>query len=206
MTRKANAFDAAIPHRQRISRTPEPDAYTNGDTPVTENKKQTPKTLDEVRTLIHTIRGQRVMLDADLAALYGVETGALNQAVKRNIERFPEDFMFQLTKEEHDNLISQTVISSWGGRRKLPYAFTEQGVAMLSSVLRSKRAIEVNIAIMRAFVQMRRLGAQYKELAALVEKIDKRSIKNSGDIELIIRALKEIMLPEAPTGKRRIGF
>ena len=170
------------------------------------DKKPQPKTLDQVRTLIHAIRGLRVMLDADLAALYGVETGALNQAVKRNIERFPEDFMFQLTKEERDNLISQTVISSWGGRRKLPYAFTEQGVAMLSSVLRSKRAIEVNIAIMRAFVQIRHLGAQYKELAALVEKIDKRSIKNSGEIELIIKALREIMSPEAPTGKRRIGF
>ena len=173
---------------------------------MTKDKKQTPKTLDEVRGLIHTIRGQRVMLDADLAALYGVETGALNQAVKRNIERFPEDFMFQLTKEEHDNLISQTVISSWGGRRNLPNAFTEQGVAMLSSVLRSRRAIEVNVAIMRAFVQIRQFGAQYKELAALVEKIDRRSIKNSEDIELVIRALKEIMSPKAPAGKRRIGF
>ncbi|HML96500.1 MAG TPA: ORF6N domain-containing protein [Thermodesulfobacteriota bacterium] len=168
--------------------------------------KHAPKTLDDVRTLIHTLRGQRVVLDADLAVLYGVETGALNQAVKRNIERFPEDFMFQLSKDEHDNLISQTVISSWGGRRNLPYAFTEQGVAMLSSVLRSKRAIEVNIAIMRAFVQIRQLGAQYKELAALVEKIDKRSIRNSEDIEVVIRTLKEIMSPKAPTGKRRIGF
>ncbi len=209
MTRKANALDAANPRRQRISLTPEPNAYTNGDTSVTENKKQTPKTLDEVRTLIHTIRGQRVMLDTDLAALYGVETKALNQAVRRNIERFPDDFMFELTRDEYQSLRSQIVTLDTGrGRHSkyLPLAFTEQGVAMLSSVLRSKRAVEVNIAIMRAFVQIRQLGAQYKELAALVEKIDKRSIKNSGEIELIIKALREIMSPEAPTGKRRIGF
>ena len=207
--RKAKALDAAIPHRQRISRIPEPYAYTNGGTHMTEDTKQTPKTLNDVRTLIHTIRGQRVMLDADLAALYGVETRTLKQAVNRNIERFPEDFLFELSAEELENWRSQIVISNPGakmGLRHAPYAFTEQGVAMLSSVLRSKRAIEVNIAIMRAFVQMRQLGAQYKELAALVEKIDKRSIKNSGDIELIIKALREIMSPEAPDGKRRIGF
>ena len=176
---------------------------------MTEDTKHTPKTLNDVRTLIHTIRGQRVMLDADLAALYGVETRTLKQAVNRNIERFPEDFLIELSAEDLENWRSQIVISNPGakmGLRHAPYAFTEQGVAMLSSVLRSKRAIEVNIAIMRAFVQMRRLGAQYKELAALVEKIDKRSIKNSGDIELIIKALREIMSPEAPTGKRRIGF
>ncbi len=173
------------------------------------DKKPQPKTLDDVRTLIHTIRGLRVMLDADLAALYGVETKALNQAVRRNIERFPDDFMFELTRGEYQSLRSQIVTLDTGrGKHSkyLPLAFTEQGVAMLSSVLRSKRAIEVNIAIMRAFVQMRHLGAQYKELAALVEKIDKRSIKNSGDIELIIKALREIMSPEASSGKRRIGF
>lgn len=117
-----------------------------------------------IESLIHMIRGQQVMLDSDLARLYGVETRVLNQAVKRNIERFPEDFMFQVAKDEAQNLISQTatsdlksqnVISSWGGNRKLPYAFTENGVAMLSSVLRSKTAIEVNIRIMRAFTAMR---------------------------------------------------
>ena len=170
---------------------------------MTEDTKHTPKTLNDVRTLIHTIRGQRVMLDADLAALYGVETRTLKQAVNRNIERFPEDFLFELSAEELENWRSQIVISNPGakmGLRHAPYAFTEQGVAMLSSVRRSKRGI------WRAFVHMRRLGAQYKELAALVEKIDKRSIKNSGDIELIIKALREIMSPEAPTGKRRIGF
>ena len=117
-----------------------------------------------IESLIHVIRGQQVMLDSDLARLYGVATRVLNQAVKRNIERFPEDFMFQLSKKESQDLISQivtsssrsqNVISSWGGSRKLPSAFTENGVAMLSSVLRSKTAIEVNIRIMRAFTAMR---------------------------------------------------
>jgi len=161
---------------------------------------------DDIRNLIYMIRGQKVMLDSDLARLYGVETRVLNQAVKRNIERFPEDFMFQLNKDEEENLKSQFVTSNWGGKRTLSYAFTEQGVAMLSSVLKSKRAIEVNIAIMRAFVQLRQLGSQYEELARLVEKIDKRSIRNSQDIALVIKALKEIMSPKVPTGKRRIGF
>lgn len=108
-----------------------------------------------IESLIHVIRDQQVMLDSDLARLYGVETRVLNQAVKRNIERFPEDFMFQLTEEDSQNLKSQNVISSWGGNRKPPYAFTENGVAMLSSVLRSPTAIEVNIRIMRAFTAMR---------------------------------------------------
>lgn len=111
--------------------------------------------LQPIESLIHVIRDQQVMLDSDLARLYGVETRVLNQAVKRNIERFPEDFMFQLTEEDSQNLKSQNVISSWGGNRKPPYAFTENGVAMLSSVLRSKTAIEVNIRIMRAFTAMR---------------------------------------------------
>ena len=167
------------------------------------------QSLDDIRNLIYMIRGQKVMLDSDLARLYGVETRVLNQAVKRNIERFPEDFMFVLTRDEINSLRSQFVTLE-AGRGKhskyLPYAFTEQGVAMLSSVLKSKRAIEVNIAIMRAFVQLRQLGSQYEELARLVEKIDKRSIRNSQDIALIIKALKEITSPKVPTGKRRIGF
>ena len=109
----------------------------------------------KVESLIRVIRGQQVMLDRDLAELYGVETRRLNEQVKRNIERFPEDFMFQLTSNEFDNLKSQIAISSWGGVRKLPYAFTEQGVAMLSGVLKSSTAVEANIRIMRAFVSMR---------------------------------------------------
>ena len=110
---------------------------------------------NKVESLIRVIRGQQVMLDRDLAELYGVETRRLNEQVKRNIERFPEDFMFQLTSNEFDNLKSQIAISSWGGVRKLPYAFTEQGVAMLSGVLKSPTAVEANIRIMRAFVSMR---------------------------------------------------
>ena len=119
-----------------------------------------------IQQKIFVIRGEQVMLDYDLAGLYGIETRILNQAVKRNIKRFPPDFMFQLTKEEWDNLKSQIVISSWGGTRKLPYAFTEQGVAMLSGVLNSDIAIEMNIAIMRTFVAVRRLVASPARLLA----------------------------------------
>lgn len=125
-----------------------------------------------IENLIHVIRGQQVMIDSDLARLYGVETRVLNQAVKRNIERFPEDFMFQLTEEDSQNLKSQNVISSWGGSRKPPYAFTENGVAMLSSVLRSKTAIEVNIRIMRAFTAMRSFLMNNAHMFKRIETIE----------------------------------
>lgn len=114
--------------------------------------------LQLIQNKIFEIRGQRVMLDFDLAEMYEVETRVLNQAVKRNISRFPADFMFQLSNKEFDNLMSQIVISSWGGTRKLPYAFTEHGVTMLASVLRSERAIEINIQIVRVFIALRPLG------------------------------------------------
>lgn len=137
--------------------------------------------LEEIRNRIHELRGEKVMLDKDLALLYGVEVRALNQAVKRNIKRFPTDFMFQLKRDEWDILKSQFVTSSWGGARTIPYAFTEQGVAMLSSVLKSDTAIEVNIRIMRAFVAVRRylapdnsirqLQGEVKELRAYIEEI-----------------------------------
>lgn len=130
--------------------------------------------LEEIRTKIYEIRGVQVMLDRDLAELYGVETGALNRAVKRNIERFPCDFMFQLNKEEHSILKCQFGISSWGGARTLPFAFTEQGVAMLSGVLRSTTAIQVNIRIMRAFVAVRQyLSMQKRDNDALEARIKK---------------------------------
>ena len=143
------------------------------------------------------------MLDQDLAKLYGVTTAALSQAVKRNLDRFPEDFAFQLSAEEFSILISQSATSSsWGGRRKRPYAFTEQGVAMLSSVLRSQRAIEVNIEIMRAFVRLRRLLAGHaglaRKLAALERKYD-RSFK------VVFDAIKKLMAPPDPK-RRPIGF
>jgi len=145
--------------------------------------------IEELRNRIHVIRGQQVMLDKDLAELYGVQTRDLNKAVKRNIERFPEDFMFQLTKEETGNLMFQFGTSSWGGTRKLPYVFTEHGVAMLSSVLRSKTAIEVNIRIMRAFVAVRRYIAQqkteYGELEARVKRLEdmfEESLRDQNEI------------------------
>ena len=129
--------------------------------------------LQIIQTKIYTIRGERVMLDFDLAELYEVETRVLNQAVKRNARRFPEDFMFQITWEEMKNLKSQFVTSSWGGTRKQPFAFTEQGVAMLSSVLRSEKAIDTNVAIMRAFVALRHYALSFAELADKVLSHDK---------------------------------
>jgi len=125
--------------------------------------------LQIIQTKIFEIRGQRVMLDFDLANLYEVETRVLNQAVKRNIKRFPSDFMFQLSNKEFDNLMSQSVISSWGGTRKLPYVFTEHGVTMLASVLRSERAIAINIQIVRAFIALRQYSLGYAELNQKLE-------------------------------------
>ena len=148
------------------------------------------------------IRGEKVLLDFDLAMLYGVETKVLKQAVRRNIERFPEDFMFVLTKQELNNLRSQFVTSSWGGLRYLPFAFTEQGVAMLSSVLKSKKAIEVNIAIMRTFVQLRNLMSIHKELA---DKIEKLESKYDGQIQEIFDLIQQLIIQEEKP-KRKIGF
>lgn len=125
--------------------------------------------LQIIQSKIYEIRGHRVMLDFDLAGLYEVETRVLNQSVKRNIKRFPSDFMFQLTNREFDNLMSQIVISSWGGTRKLPYAFTEHGVTMLAGILRSEKAIEINIQIVRAFIALRQYAIGYAELNRKLE-------------------------------------
>ncbi|MBL8823940.1 MAG: ORF6N domain-containing protein [Planctomycetia bacterium] len=152
------------------------------------------------------IRGHKVMLDEDLALLFGVPTKVFNQSVKRNIERFPDDFMFQLTAEENENLRSQFVTSSsrHGGRRSLPYAFTEQGVAMLSSVLNSPRAIEVNIAIMRAFVRLRELLLSNKDLARKLEQMEK---KYDAKFKVVFDAIRQLMEPPPqPVKKGRIGF
>ena len=127
-----------------------------------------------VMNKIYLIRGQKVMLDSDLSTLYGVETRRLNEQVNRNRERFPDDFMFQLTRDEFENLMSQIATSSWGGRRKFPYVFTEQGVAMLSSVLNSPTAIEVNIQIIRVFTKMRALLMTHKDILLQLEKIEKK--------------------------------
>ena len=142
------------------------------------------------------------MLDADLAALYGVETRALVQAVKRNLGRFPEDFMFQLTPEEAANLRSQIVISSWGGRRTPPYAFTEQGVAMLSSVLHSERAAQVNVEIMRTFVRLREVLSSHADLARKLVTLER---KYDAQFKAVFDAIRALMA--TPTGtKRKIGF
>jgi hypothetical protein len=153
---------------------------------------------------IFLLRSLRVMFDYDLAELYGVETGALNRAVKRNANRFPEDFMFQLTAEEHEILKRQTGISrEWGGRRRsLPYAFTEQGVAMLSSVLSSPRAVQVNIAIMRAFVRLRELLLTNAELA---RKLAILEAKYDSQFKVVFDAIRQLMTPPDPP-RRRIGF
>jgi phage regulator Rha-like protein len=153
---------------------------------------------------IFVIHGQKVMLDSDLAVLYGVETKVLNQAVKRNTARFPKDFMFQLTKEELENLKSQFVTSSLkhGGRRKLPMVFTEHGVLMLSSVLKSERAIQVNIQIVRTFTKLREMLSQYKDLKGKIEEIEK---KYNHRFKVVFDTLKHL-LKEDEKPKNKIGF
>lgn len=153
--------------------------------------------------LIYLIRGCKVMLDEDLARLYGVSTKALVQAIKRNIRRFPDDFMFQLSDQEVANLRSQIVTSSWGGRRTAPFAFTEQGVAMLSSVLRSDRAIDVNIEIMRGFVRLREMLASNDALARKLASLER---KYDGQVKVVFDAIRQIMGPKTPPPKRQIGF
>ena len=161
--------------------------------------------VERIEKSILLMRGHKAMLDEDLAALYSVETRALVQAVKRNAERFPKDFMFQLSQEEFEILRSQTEISSqWGGRRTLPYAFTEQGVAMLSSVLRSKRAVHVNIEIMRAFVRLRELLSSHKELSRKLAALER---KYDAQFKVVFDAIRQLMAPPPePEAKRRIGF
>ena len=166
---------------------------------------------NEIEKRIFLIRGQKVMLDFDLAVLYGVSTKRLNEQVKRNFERFPEDFMFQLTENEFKNidkglnLKSQIATSSWGGKRKLPYVFTEQGVSMLSSVLRSKTAIQVNIAIMRTFVRLKQIIALNKELSLKLEQLEIKIWQHDEEIKTIFLVIKQLMqLEEKP--KKKIGF
>ena len=159
--------------------------------------------IDRLDHAILLIRGLHVLLDADLAALYGVETRVLVQAVRRNAERFPPDFMFQLAREEFAALRSQSVISSGrGGRRYPPYAFTEQGVAMLSSVLNSPRAIHVNIEIMRAFVRLRRMLASNADLARRLDELEQRYDEH---LRVVFDAIRQLMTPPDPP-RRRLGF
>jgi hypothetical protein len=159
---------------------------------------------ERIDSCILLIRGEKVLLDAVLAELYGVETKALTRAVRRNGERFPDDFMFQLSAEEFDDLRRQFGTSSqWGGRRYAPYAFTEQGVAMLSSVLRSQRAAQVNIEIMRAFVRMRRILASHTELARKLEELEKRY---DAQFKVVFDAIRQLMEPPPEKPKGHFGF
>lgn len=169
---------------------------------------------ERIARSILLLRGQRVLLDADLAQLYGVATKVLVQAVKRNLERFPGDFMFQLTDQEFRHLRSHPVTSSleslapvgWGGRRSAPYAFTEQGVAMLSSVLSSPQAIAVNIEVMRAFVRLREVLAGNRKLAAKLGELERKLEGHDQTITNIIDAIRQLMEPPSAPKKRPIGF
>ena len=154
---------------------------------------------------IYLIREQKVMLDEDLAELYGVETRRLNEQVGRNIDRFPEDFMFRLNEEEFANLKSHFATSSWGGRRTPPYAFTEHGVLMLSSVLNSKQAIQVNIQIMRIYTRIRELLLTHKDILLLVEKVEKKLIKQDQKIEVLFTYLNKFIEKEE-TPRTSIGY
>ena len=160
---------------------------------------------DLIERKIFLIRGKKVILDSDLASLYEVTTGNLNKAVRRNLDRFPQDFMFQLTDQEFKNLIFQTGISSWGGKRKLPFAFTENGVAMLSGVLNSKRAIQVNIQIMRTFTRLREILNTHE---ALRQKLAQMERKYDSQFKVVFDAIRELMPPPRPPASQRkkIGF
>lgn len=176
-----------------------------------------PLALDTIAQRIFEIRGQRVMLGTDLAVLYGVEYRALTQATKRNPERFPEDFMFQISLEEWENLKSQSVISNlksqngtskntWGGSRRAPYVFTEHGALMLSSVLRSPRAVEISIIIIRAFVWLRQSIPAHQELAAKLAELEARVSTHDETLGGIIQTLYDLITPPPDKNKRRIGF
>jgi len=154
---------------------------------------------------IYLIRDQKVMIDGDLSELYGIETKRLNEQVKRNIERFPDDFMFQLTKEEFENLKSQFATSSWGGRRKMPYAFTEHGVLMLSSVLSSKRAIAVNINIMRVYTKIKEVLSTHKDLLLKMEELEKKVSGQDDKIEIVFDYLRQFVQNE-DTPRVKIGY
>jgi hypothetical protein len=167
--------------------------------------KKTLVPIAQITQAIHFLRGQRVLLDFDLAALYEVPTGQLNRAVKRDRSRFPADFMVRLSTRESENMKCQFGISSWGGRRGLPFAFTEQGAAMLSSVLKSERAVKVNIAIMRAFVNLRETLETNRELTQSFSELVQRVGKHDDEIAAIILAIRQLMTPERkPT--HEIGF
>jgi phage regulator Rha-like protein len=180
----------------------------NGQKLKKEVKMQELVPQEVIENRIYFIRGHKVMLDSNLALLYGVKTKNLNKAVKRNLERFPGDFMFQLTSKELESLRFQfgTSKQGRGGRRYLPLVFTEQGVAMLSSVLQSRRAIHVNIAIMRAFVKLRRILSTHKKLAQKLKELEGKVSKHDAEIESIFEAIRQLMAPPPEKPRRMIGF
>jgi phage regulator Rha-like protein len=159
-----------------------------------------------VMSKIYYVRKSKVMLDIDLAALYEVETKQLKRQVKRNVDRFPKDFMFELSQQECENLRCQFGTSSWGGSRYKPMAFTEQGVAMLSSVLNSKRAIQVNIQIIRIFNRMREMLLNYREVLLKVEELERQTLQNTDNIKVVFDYLKQLLVPREQAERRRIGF
>lgn len=174
---------------------------------MTKNKQPTIP-LERIAQSILIVRGQKVLLDADLAALYGVATKRLNEQVRRNRERFPEDFMFQLSDDEYASLRSHFAISnsSRGGRRYLPYVFTEHGAIMAAAVLNTPRAVEVSIYVVRAFVQLREMLASNKELARKLNELERKLATHDQAIAGILNTIRELMKPPAPPPKRRIGF
>ena len=162
---------------------------------------------EKIMNKIHVIRNHKVMLDFDLAEMYGVETKRLNEQLKRNLKRFPKDFMFTLSEKETQHLRSQNATSSWGGNRRKPNAFTEQGVAMLSSILNSETAIEVNISIIRVFTKLRLFTLTQKDILIQLVKLEKEVKGNSSDIENIFLVLKKLIEKDAnPIKRNKIGF
>lgn len=162
---------------------------------------------ESLQSMIYTIRGLRIMLDADLAELFAVSTKRFNEQVKRNISRFPEDFLFQLTSDEYESLRSQNATSKAGrgGRRYLPYAFTEHGAIMAATILNSPRAIEMSVFVVRAFVQLRELLSTHKRLAAKLDELENKVLSHDKDISMLINAIRQLMTPPARK-KRQIGF
>jgi hypothetical protein len=154
---------------------------------------------------IHLIRNHKVMLDFNLAELYQVETRRLNEQVKRNIDRFPEDFMFQLTETEWENSISHFATSSWGGRRKMPFAFTEHGVLMLSSVLSSERAIQVNIQIVRIYTKLKGMLRDHKDILLKLEELERKVGRHDENFQVVFNYLNELLNPQTEP-MRKIGF
>ena len=166
------------------------------------------KEMVRIESLILSVRGLRVMLDSDLAKIYGVSTGALNQALKRNIKRFPDDFAFQLSTKELEILISQIVTSSknYGGRRKLPWVFTEHGAIMLASILNSERAVEMSVSVVRAFVLMREQLTATKELAVKLADLEKQVGGHDESIQNLFEAIRQLVEPPLPEDRKQIGF